>query len=275
MAHLARRLIRTRPSLAERERRRAILIGFALAPKRKLTSSPSVAPLVLRDDVALARAYEHLSQIDAGLMAALDALAPRPPLRARPPGFEGLAAIIVSQQVSTASANAIFGRLKARLGTIEAATLAAVSDDELRACGLSAPKLRTLRAIAAAVEDGALDFADLQAASAETAHARLCTIRGIGPWTADVFLLFCLGHADAWPAGDLALQEGARLVLGLAARPSAEELRTLGERWRPLRGAAAYCLWAYYGAARRRAATLEPPAPEPTATPRPRRQRKT
>ena len=90
----------------------------------------------------------------------------------------------------------------------------------------------------------------------------LCAIKGIGPWTADVFLLFCLGHADAFPAGDLALQEGARLALDLPERPDAKALTVLAERWRPLRGVAAHCLWAYYGAARKRAATLE-------ATPKP------
>jgi DNA-3-methyladenine glycosylase II len=122
--------------------------------------------------------------------------------------------------------------------------------------------MRTLRAIAAAIDAGTLDLSALAGLDAEAAHARLTAIKGIGPWTADVFLLFCLGHADAWPAGDLALQEAVRLALDLPARPNARELAAIGERWRPLRGVAAHCLWAYYGTARARLTTLDDaPAP--------------
>ncbi len=180
-----------------------------------------------------------------------------PRLRRRDPGFAGLAWTIVGQQVSTASAAAIYGRLEARLGRVDAASLARASDEALKGCGLSAGKLRTLRAVATACVDGALDFAALAAAEAEVAHAALVAIHGIGPWTADVFLLFCLGHADAWPAGDLALQEAVRLALALPARPSARELVALAERWRPHRGVAAHCLWAYYNAEKARAASTK------------------
>ncbi len=222
-----------------------------------------VPPLVLADDAAFAAGLDALASLDADFMTRLDAVASRPALRRREPGFEGLAAIIVSQQVSTASANAIFAKVKANFPSLDAAAIAAAVDEDLRACGLSGPKQRTLRAIAAASAEGRLDFEALAHAEADTAHAVLCAIKGIGPWTADVFLLFCLGHADAFPAGDLALQEGAKLALDLAERPDAKALTQLAERWRPLRGVAAHCLWAYYGAARRRAATLEntpPPA---------------
>ena len=87
---------------------------------------------------------------------------------------------------------------------------------------------------------------------ADAAHQRLIAIHGIGPWTADIYLLFCLGHADAWPAGDLALQEAARLLLALKARPSSREMGPLAEAWRPWRGAAAYVLWTYYRAVKGR-----------------------
>ena len=193
-----------------------------------------------------------------------------PALRRRDPGFEGLAWIIVGQQVSVASATAIFGRLKAGLGTLDAATVLATSDAALRGFGLSAPKQRALRAIAEAVASGALDFAALGRGEAEAAHAALCTIKGIGPWTADIFLLFCLGHADAWPAGDLALQEAARMALDLPLRPSTKELIALGERWRPYRGVAAHCLWAYYGARKQREVAplpLKTPTPSTTTPP--------
>lgn len=217
-------------------------------------------PVLLGDQTVFDAALDALALRDAAFVATVLARAERPTLRRRDPGFEGLAWIVVSQQVSTASANAIFGRLKTALGRVDADAVTAAGDETLRACGLSAPKLRTLRALAAAVTSGALDFAALGRAEAEAAHAALVAIKGIGPWTADVFLLFCLGHADAWPAGDLALQEAAKLALALPHRPTTQELLMLGERWRPLRGVAAHCLWAYYRAARLRAATLDAPA---------------
>ncbi|MEI2735973.1 MAG: hypothetical protein V9G24_15050 [Rhodoblastus sp.] len=95
----------------------------------------------------------------------------------------------------------------------------------LRGCGLSSPKMKTLRAIAHALESKSLDLDALAAMSAEEAHAALCAVHGIGPWTADIFLLFCLGHPDAWPAGDLALQEAARIALEPARAPRYEEAR--------------------------------------------------
>ena len=123
---------------------------------------------------------------------------------------------------------------------------------KLARVGLSAPKIRTLKAIARAIDDGELDLPGLIHRPADDAHNALTAIHGIGPWTADIYLLFCLGHADAWPAGDLALQEGARLLLALKARPTAKEMGPLAEPWRPWRGAAACVLWAYYRAAKQR-----------------------
>ena len=180
-----------------------------------------------------------------------------PPLRRREPGFEGLAAIVVSQQVSTASAAAIFARLKAALASadgapFEAGAMAAVDDELLRRVGLSSPKIRTLRALAAAVLDGTLSIDALAALPADEAAARLMAVKGIGPWTAEVFLLFCLGHADAWPAGDIALQEAARIACGLETRPDAVALTRLAERWRPHRAVAARLLWSYYRVVKKR-----------------------
>ncbi len=175
-----------------------------------------------------------------------------PPLRRRDPGFAGLAAIIVSQQVSTASASAIFGRLEARYFPLDPAQIASASEEDLKSCGLSTPKIRALKAVAEAVTLGRLDFDALAGAAAEDAHRALITVKGVGPWTADVFLTFCLGHPDAFPAGDLALQEAARMALGLKARPDARRLEKIAERWRPLRGVAARMLWTYYRAVKRR-----------------------
>ncbi|HKN30965.1 MAG TPA: DNA-3-methyladenine glycosylase 2 family protein, partial [Roseiarcus sp.] len=106
------------------------------------------------------------------------------------------------------------------------------------------------------VATGELDLAGLAALDAEEAHERLVAVKGVGPWTADIFLLFCLGHPDAFPAGDLALQEAAKLALGLKARPDAARLERIAERWRPWRGVAARMLWAYYRGVKKRSGVV-------------------
>jgi DNA-3-methyladenine glycosylase II len=176
----------------------------------------------------------------------------RPPLRRRADGFAGLASIVVSQQLSTASAKAIWGRLEAALDPFDHVAMLRARTPKLVRAGLSAPKIRTLKAIAKAVEHRELDLPSLINQPADDAHRTLTAVHGIGPWTADIYLLFCLGHADAWPAGDLALQEAARLLFALEARPNAKEMGPLAEDWRPWRGAAAYLLWTYYRAAKQR-----------------------
>ena len=200
----------------------------------------------LLDTGALEAALVALRALDPEAIGTMIDAAGTPPLRANDAGLEGLFKIIVSQQVSVASANAIFSRVKAGFPDLAAADILAATEAELRACGLSAPKMKTFRAIAAAVVSGHLDFAAIAAMPAEEAHDRLVTISGIGPWTADIFLLFCLGHGDAWPAGDLALQEAARLVLKRKSRPDTAAMHRIAERWRPHRGTAARLLWAYY-----------------------------
>ena len=178
----------------------------------------------------------------AGLLVA----AGRPPLRRREGGFAGLAAIIVSQQLSTASAAAIWGRLSAAFNPLDPAAILRARPARLARLGLSAPKIRTLKAIARAVDGGQLALAALADGPADDAHAALTAIHGIGPWTADIYLLACLGHADAWPAGDLALQEAARVAFALPLRPNAKEMVALAESWRPWRAVAARILWSYY-----------------------------
>jgi DNA-3-methyladenine glycosylase II len=204
----------------------------------------------------------------ARLLAALDSRCPdmarlhaelgAPPLRRRPAGFEGLVHIVTFQQISIAAARAIWERMTGVFGTIDPAVLAAASDDDFRAAGQSRPKVRTLRAIAGAVIDGSLDLDAVGRLDADAAHAALVTVKGIGPWTADVYLLSCLGHPDAWPAGDIALQAAAGDLLGLGARPDAKAMVLLGERWRPHRAVAARLLWAHY--ARQRGGRSAEPA---------------
>ena len=181
------------------------------------------------------------------------------PLRRRPGGFAGLAAIVVSQQLSTMSATAIWNRLSAAFNPFDAAVLARARTAKLQRVGLSAAKIRTVKAVARAIDSGALDFGALETMDADAAHAMLTAIHGIGPWTADIYLLFCIGHADAWPAGDLALQEAARIAFGLAARPHARDMVVLAEPWRPWRGVAARLLWTYYRKLKgREAAPVQP-----------------
>jgi DNA-3-methyladenine glycosylase II len=222
--------------------------GPASAAKDPRSGGPVA---VLDSDAALQVGVEALVRLDP-VMARLVREGAMPHLRRRSAGFEGLAWIVVGQQVSTASASAIWGRVKERFPVLSPASLLGASDEDLRGVGLSRPKVRTLRAAAEAVQGGALPLEHLGDLSADEAHRLMVAVSGIGPWTADVYLLFCLGHADAFPGGDLALQEAARLAYDLEARPSSRELAVLAEAWRPWRGVAAKVLWAFYRIAKAR-----------------------
>jgi DNA-3-methyladenine glycosylase II len=202
---------------------------------------------LIHTEADLKLATARLIEADPRL-AAIMAVAGPPPLRRRDGGFAGLASIVVSQQLSVASATAIWGRLAAMLDPLEPAAFRRLRTQRLRRAGLSQAKIRTLKAIAAMIDAGALDLAALADSSADEAHRALTALHGIGPWTADIYLLFCLGHPDAWPAGDLALQEAARLAFALRTRPTSREMGPLAEPWRPWRGVAARLLWSYYRA---------------------------
>src|SRR5580700_1909086 len=218
-------------------------------------------PSFIHTESDLDAALEALGKADPRF-AALLVKAGRPPLRRRSDGFAGLAAIIVAQQLSTASANAIWGRLAAAFDPLEPKAILRARPAKLARLGLSAPKIRALKAIAKAVEREELPLHRLAALEAEDAHHALTAVHGIGPWTADIYLLSCLGHADAWPAGDLALQEAARLAFGLRTRPTAKEMVTLAEPWRPWRSIAARVLWTYYRSVKgREGAPVQPAKP--------------
>ena len=216
----------------------------------QLERGTNVAPLRILTESDLADALLALERADPHPIGLMLAAAGQPPLRRRPAGLAGLAWIVISQQVSAASAAAIFARLQSRFPDLQPELIEAASEVDLRACGLSSPKIRTLRALGAAIAQGALDLETLEQLDSETARETLTRIKGIGPWSADIYLLFCLGRPDVWPAGDLALQEAARMALRLRSRPDAKRLEKIGERWRPWRAAAARLLWAYYGVAR-------------------------
>ena len=189
-----------------------------------------------------------------------------PTLRQRAPGFAGLASVICGQQLSTFAAAAIWARIVEAFDDPAHHHFRAARSDKLRRLGLSAAKIKTLKFIANEMHHGRLDLARIADVSADEAHNMLTALHGIGPWTADIYLLFCMGNADAWPAGDLALQEAIRVALGLKARPNVKEMADIGEAWRPYRGAAAHLFWAYYRVTKRAGFNAAPPDAETKPT---------
>jgi DNA-3-methyladenine glycosylase II len=167
-----------------------------------------------------------------------------PVLRRHAPGFAGLARVVVGQQLSAASAAAIWKRTALAVDPFDAETLLALDVAILRQAGLSQGKIRTLRAAALAINAGDLRF-DARIA-ADDLRTSLLAITGVGPWTADIYTLFCLGHADGFAPGDLALQLAAQRAFALEVKPDARALEALAERWWPWRGVAAHLLWAFH-----------------------------
>ncbi len=197
----------------------------------------------------------NLSDVEIGLAALLELdprleplskLAGPLPLRLRAPGYTGLAEIIVSQQVSKTSAAAMFGRLVKLVDPLSSENILQLGEEPMIAAGLSRAKQSTLTLVASAIENDGLDLEILCHKPVNEAHNNLTAIKGIGPWTAEVFLLFCAGHPDIFPAGDVALQHAVGVGLGLAQRPKDKEVRQLAEAWSPWRGIAARLFWAYY-----------------------------
>ena len=173
-------------------------------------------------------------------------------LRRREGGYAGLCAIVCGQQLSVASAAAIRDRLFAAIMPFGHEAVRSARADKLKRLGLSNNKIKSIKEIGKAVGSGAIDLTAIGNMDADEAHALLTALHGVGPWTADIYLLFCLGHADAFPAGDLAVQEAARIALNLRKRPDAKALTKLAEAWRPWRGVAAQLLWAYYHVVKKR-----------------------
>lgn len=183
---------------------------------------------------------------DEGLARARAETGPWPD-RLRPGGFAALVQAIVSQQVSVASARAIGARVEAA-GLHDPSVVRGADDEVLKGCGLSRPKARYLRALA----EAGLAFDALAHAPSDEVVKTLVAVPGIGRWTAEIYALFSLGRADVFPAGDLALQESARMLYRLDARPTERELRQMAEAWQPWRGVAARGLWAWYAVAKKR-----------------------
>ena len=188
---------------------------------------------------------DHVSAVEPRLAAAV-AQSGYPEPRIRPEGYETLLRTIVGQQVSVASAAAVWNKLEARLGQgCPPESLIETEFDELRACGLSRQKQGYARSLAELILSGGLDLANLPQDD-EKAISLLTTIKGIGRWSAEIYLLFAEGRADIWPAGDLAVQIGVGNFLDLPERPSEKELRDIAEPWSPHRGAVAIFTWHHY-----------------------------
>ena len=207
--------------------------------------------LHLNSQADLEDAIHALLKRDPRLQPVYD-IAGMPALRRREPGFQGLAHIVCGQQLSIASAAAIWARLTAAFEPFHHDALRRARADRLGRLGLSAAKIKTLKNLAREINAGRVNLDVLANEDADAAHHTLVSLHGIGPWTADVYLLFCLGHGDAWPAGDLAVQEAVKIGLGLKTRPTQKEMAPLAEPWRPMRGAAAHLWWSYYRAIKKR-----------------------
>lgn len=218
-------------------------------------SLPSPMTIHLETQSDLEEAVHALIKRDPRLKPVFE-IAGMPALRRREPGFTGLAHIVCGQQLSTASASAIWGRLSAAFDPFDHDAVRRARTDRLGRLGLSAAKIKTLKHLAREINAQRLNLDVLAEEDADAAHHTLISLPGIGPWTADVYLLFCLGHGDAWPAGDLAVQEGIKIGLGLKARPTEKQMAPLAEPWRPLRGAAAHLWWSYYRAVKKREGVL-------------------
>ena len=172
-------------------------------------------------------------------------------IRLTPSGFSGLARVVCGQQLSVASARAIWGRFAALSGALDPATYLTLTEADVRATGFSAGKYRTVRVIADAIVGGSLDLSLVDTMSGEDATAYLTAHKGIGPWTAEIYLMFCTGHPDIFPVGDLALRKAVGHALGMET-PTEKELTVLAAKWAPYRHAAALLFWKYYAAVMRK-----------------------
>jgi DNA-3-methyladenine glycosylase II len=200
--------------------------------------------MVLTDDT-LREGLEFLASRDEKLAALLIDLGP-PPMWAREPGFATLVHIILEQQVSLQSARAAFERLLEAIAPLTPERFLTLGDEHLKRIGFSRQKTAYGRALARSIVEGGLDLGSFDSMSDQRVADELMKVKGIGRWTADIYLLMALGRADVWPAGDLALQVAVERINNLKRRPSPQELNEISLGWRPWRAVAARLLWHYY-----------------------------
>ena len=203
------------------------------------------SPITPLTDETFLRAVHDLAALDPRLSEILAKLGP-PPFFVRDPGFPTLILLILEQQVSLASARAAYDKLAAIIGEITPEGVLRLDDETLRGIGFSRQKIRYSRILAQAVLSEELPLSTLHEMSDAEVHTALTALTGIGPWTADVYLLMCLRRPDVWPGGDLAIQVAVQELHGLPKRPTAQETLPYAEAWRPWRAVAARMLWHYY-----------------------------
>lgn len=193
----------------------------------------------------LNRGVAYLTEVDDELARIVDEIGP-PPMWAREPGFPTLVQIILEQQVSLASARAAFIKLTYSVRQLAPERFLELTDAELREIGFSRQKSVYCHRLSEAILKGELDLQELGRLADNTVRTRLMQVKGIGPWTADIYLLMALLRPDAWPAGDLAIAKAVQRIKELPLRPSPEMLDQIGEQWRPWRAVAARILWHHY-----------------------------
>ena len=203
------------------------------------------------DEINLKEASLWLASRDKAMARVLDQYG-YPPLWAREPGFSTLLHIILEQQVSLASANAAFGRLRGRLGHITPGAFLALDDDALRNIGFSRQKTLYSRSLADAILSGAFELESLETRPDEEVRSAMKKLKGIGDWTADIYLSECLLRTDILPKGDIAMQEAFKVLKGLPARPAHPEFEDGTQHWRPWRSVGTRMLWHYYLSERNR-----------------------
>ena len=191
----------------------------------------------IENEKDVAKALKKLLALDPRLVPIAEIAGPLPHRR-RSGGFEGLAAIVTAQQISDAAAASIWTRLTAVVDPFTPEKFVTVAPEKLRAAGLSGFKVRTLTGIAAAAADG-FDLDAVHDLPADQAVTTMTALKGIGPWTAEIYLLFCVGHPDIFPAGDLALQSAVQEAHRMQKRPDEKKLRQIAKKWSPWRGVAA------------------------------------
>lgn len=216
---------------------------------KKKSTEPIQDRLITQD--AVNRHLKKLLKLDPRLVEVSKIAGSFPPRKA-PAGFAGLARIVCGQQLSVASADAIWSRLEARPNGTTAEGFLALGEEGLKGVGLSGTKYRTITNLAAEVVKGTLDFAAIEALPAEEAIAELTKHKGIGPWTAEIYLMFCAGHPDVFPSGDLALQKAAQDAFRMRKHPERKKLIKIADAWAPHRATAALLFWRYYAARRHR-----------------------
>jgi len=192
---------------------------------------------------------DRLVELDPRLVF-VRAFAGTPVPRVTQPGFAGIAKIVCGQQLSVASAAAIWNRFAMLPGALDPVTYLELDEASVRGIGFSLGKFRTMRVIAEAMVAGQLDFDHLETLPAEEAVAYLVAHKGIGPWTAEVYLLFCAGHPDVFPAGDLAILKAVQHGLGLDERPTIKQMVAMAKPWAPYRSVAALLFWRYFAVMR-------------------------